>query len=369
MIEWHDTLMTRHSGCLGAALVAVVVSAAVAPTAFAEGDGSSKLSFHGSLTQAYARTDGETVLGIPERGTSDYRTVSLQFGYALGDNDRMVVQLAHERIGESPGMAFRQDVELDWAFFEHRFSDAFEVKAGRVQIPRGIFNEIRDIGTLLPFYRPPSAFYSETVSASETVDGVVVSSHLRRDQAWSIDADLYCGGWNSLESGRTGLVRTRVENALGVHAWLQTPLEGLRVGGGVHRMTTRSQATATTQPQINAGQYNVAAEGVFGPVVLRAEHAYSHSPGIVFRANYAQGGIKVWRGVVANAEVQNAELELSSGRLLGTFGLIRDFGVGLNYEFRPTLILKLEAHHNEGSGIGTPSPKARYGMASVAVSF
>src|SRR5688572_30445570 len=157
------------TGKLGCRVVAAVVAAWIAECrpAMAADDGSSKFMFHGALTQAYGRSDGATVLGIPEDGTSDYRTVSLQFGYALGANDRMVVQLAHERIGESAAMAFRQDVEVDWAFYEHRFSDALTAKAGRVQIPRGIFNEIRDIGTLLPFYRPPSAFYSESVAASE----------------------------------------------------------------------------------------------------------------------------------------------------------------------------------------------------------
>ena len=284
--------MTQRLTVRMVAIVAAAWAAHPYPLS-AEDDGASGFTFHGALTQAYGRSDGETVLGIPERGTSDYRTVSLQFGYALGSSDRIVIQLAHERIGESPAMAFRHDVELDWAFYEHRFSDAFGVKAGRVQIPRGIFNEIRDIGTLLPFYRPPSAFYSESIGASEAVDGVVVSGHLRRNRPWSIDADLYGGGWNSLQSGRSGLERTRVENALGFHAWLQTPVKGLRVGGGAHRMTTRSEA-AGVKTQTNAAQYNVAAEGVFGPVVLRAEHARLHDPGTVYRAYYGQMGAPIW---------------------------------------------------------------------------
>jgi hypothetical protein len=346
-------------------------------------DSTSRFALHGALSQAYGRSDGVTVLGISELGTTDYRTAALQFGYDIGDNDRLVLQFAHERIGEDRVMAFRSDVELDFAFYEHRFSDAFAVRVGRVQIPRGIFNEVRDIGTLLPFYRPPTTFYSETASASETVDGIVLSTNLLRGSSWGIDSDAYFGGWNQLESGSAGaLVRTRVENAAGLHVWVQTPLSGLRVGGGVHRLTTRQKTTPTPAPgatpgpppaavtvQRNSGQWNLALEGTFGPVVVRGEYARSHSPGVVFTAYYAQVGVKIWRALSVNAQVEDGGLDLTEGRLIGKFGLRHDIALGLNYAFRPNLVVKIEGHDSEGAGVGFPAPKAKYGIASLAVSF
>ena len=51
---------------------------------------------------------------------------------------------------ESPFQVFQPDVALDWLFYEHRFADG-AVKVGRVKIPFGIYNEVRDVGTLLAY--------------------------------------------------------------------------------------------------------------------------------------------------------------------------------------------------------------------------
>jgi hypothetical protein len=73
----------------------------------------SKLTVHGFLSQAYGRADGETAFGIPNTGTTDYRTAALQFGYGLTDKDRLVIQLGHQRIGVADEGAFLPDVSLE----------------------------------------------------------------------------------------------------------------------------------------------------------------------------------------------------------------------------------------------------------------
>jgi hypothetical protein len=141
-----------------------IISASWADQASGESAGSgilSKLFVHGYLTQAYARTNEHQLIGINDEGTTDYRMAALQFRYAITTNDNFVIQFSHERIGDSPVMQFKNDVELDWVFYEHRFNDATSVKVGKVQIPMGIYNEIRDVGTILPFYRPIFSFYFE----------------------------------------------------------------------------------------------------------------------------------------------------------------------------------------------------------------
>src|SRR5205085_12405810 len=111
------------------------------------------------------------------------------------------------------------------------------LKVGKVQIPLGIYNEVRDVGTVLPFYRPSFNFYGEGAFTSETVDGIVVSHNFFNDSAWSVDADAYFGGWDLIETDFASNVssRARVENTVGTQIWLNTPINGLRLGTGGSR--------------------------------------------------------------------------------------------------------------------------------------
>ncbi len=87
----------------------------------------SKLEVHGFLTQAFATanfgkggflnpTVDDQVLGIPEDGTYDYRTLAIQFRYAISPKDTMVIQFSSRALGKSPISDIEDEIELDWAF-------------------------------------------------------------------------------------------------------------------------------------------------------------------------------------------------------------------------------------------------------------
>ena len=151
-------------------LLAMVLGASVSVSVVhAQGSGLlSKLTVHGYLTQAYADADfadgllvsphtDELNLGISEDGTFDYRTMAIQFRYEISAKDIMIIQFSSRTLGNSPIESVEDEIELDWAFYERRLGDNTSVKVGRVQIPSGIFNAVRDVGTILPFL--PSGFY------------------------------------------------------------------------------------------------------------------------------------------------------------------------------------------------------------------
>src|SRR6185295_799141 len=52
----------------------------------------SKITIHGFLSQAYARTDGSQILGIPKQGTADYRTAALQVRADITPSDTFAIQ-------------------------------------------------------------------------------------------------------------------------------------------------------------------------------------------------------------------------------------------------------------------------------------
>ena len=233
--------------CVLAVLVGGFGFMTVAAEAATVGGDNSKIQIHGFLSQAYAKSDGEQFLGITEDGTANYRNLALQLRFELAERQALVFQLGHESRGESPRDAFRDDVEVDWAFYEAHF-DHFSVRVGRFPLPLGIYSELRDAGHLLPFYGPPTTIYGETSFASDSIDGASVTFNLFPDSAWNLDADMFAGESTFSEKSRTGAFKlAKTRDDWGVRLWLNTPVEGLRLGYNHHSFEVPSSVVLRNQ--------------------------------------------------------------------------------------------------------------------------
>lgn len=334
------------------------------------------LAVHGYLSQAYAAAWNHQFLGIPPGGTSDYRTTALQFRYAVTSKDSLVVQLSHERLGRSPARNGRGDVELDWAFYERRFGSSFALKAGKVQIPFGVYNEIRDVGTLLPFYRPSDDFYGETSFTNETVNGVVLSKTFRAGLPWSVDADVYYGEWDYLQQDLA--TRARVKNAVGGEAWLQTPVDGLRVGVGGWRGSISGILYVPPDFKESRNIWHASLDGDFKRVRLTGEYSRARFKLGGHEGYTAYAGVKVVERLRVSLETSGQHLELrASPQRRVNRNLSRDHAVGLAFSFRPDLVAKLEHHWNKGLGAedvaqnpySSPALKMNYVIVSLSASF
>lgn len=327
-----------------------------------------KLQIHGFLTQAYAEASfgeggfqspvpDEIILGIPEEGTTDYRNLAIQFRYEITPKDIAVLQLSHRRLGNSPLTEVESDVELDWAFYERRLADHTYLKFGRIQIPLGIFNEIRDVGTLLPFFRPTFTFYREGSFSSETVDGIMFGHGFWKDKNWNFDFDVYYGGWDLIEvdqsTGRSDIARA--EDAVGLHFWVYTPHPGIRIGGGGQTYNVSGGFLRRPGTQTTWYDYHLSFDGVFSRFVFRTEVRRNRflatfpnlrEVKVPLDAYYAQFGYFItpkWR---VWAQFEKAEAERSSRSFANTIKLNfrRDYAVALNYLLRPNVVFKAEHH-------------------------
>ncbi|MEM1202578.1 MAG: hypothetical protein AAGN66_05060 [Acidobacteriota bacterium] len=197
----------------------------------------SKFRWFGSVSWAYGKTDGVKYRGVTEDGTGDLYNAAFQLRYAWDDRNSAVLQLASERVGTSPTNRFRNDVEVDWLFWDHAFVDGTRLRVGRVPLPIGFYNEIKDIGTALPFYRPSGNFYGEGTWTSDSVDGVVVSRDLADLSGWLIYGDAYYGEWERIENDGSSLTvgEAEIEDALGFYAWAESPSGRFRLGLGANR--------------------------------------------------------------------------------------------------------------------------------------
>ncbi|HEY0783130.1 MAG TPA: hypothetical protein VGE98_11785 [Thermoanaerobaculia bacterium] len=370
------------------ALLAAVAFAAAAAAQTSAGDSttapteaSSKLSFHAYINQAYARSDDHQIYGIPTDGTTNYASLAVQLRYQLTPDDSVAVQLGHDRLGKSTLNSVSDDVSLDWAFYQRRLTDETSVKVGRVQLPLGIYNEVQDVGTVLPLFTAPQTIYLKT-RTTEAVDGLMLSHSFGAKSPWSVDSDFYAGSWDRTEQspGTGTLARARAEDAFGTQLWLNTPLSGVRFGlaaltfeetGGLNQVKPKDHVRVAV----------LSYDGTFDRFFTRAEYLYAQQPArlapgfvsdkLVYFAYYGQVGYAITPQLKVNLQAEQAkyDLNLGSGAVLTN----RDVALGLAFFFNATTVFKLEGHHSYGTQAENERTgrfvTTNYGLASAAISF
>ena len=356
------------------------------------------LKIHGFLTQAYAFSDNYQIFGIPKGGTSDYRSLALQFHYAGTGKISFTLQLAHFRYGEHPSEVYRDPVEIDWAFMQYRISDNMYLRFGKVLMPVGIYNEVRDVGVVLPFYRPPYTPYSEGQYCSETFNGALFYYAANLGSLGTFSIDLFGGGWNWLEwyqiqnpiDGSLSVItgRPNLNNGVGLQVWFSPPAEGLRLGYSFSQADIAGGLAYGSEqnlfgvgPQVQAA-HALSFDGDFERWILKGE--YARMAYRVFRMNaygyYLQGGYAVlpdsWL-FLQYQEMKYSDLpNPATGDLVSTY-FLKDFASGLKWQANANLALKAELHWSyskEAQGIyvdlfDDELPFTRYFILSLSNSF
>jgi hypothetical protein len=349
-----------------------------------------RLSVHGFMTQAYASSSDIDIYGIRTDGTTDYRAAALQFRYSISQTDALVFQFSHRRLGTSAIQAQEPDVALDWAFFQTRWAGN-NIRLGKVPMPRGLFNEVRDVGTLFPFFRASKAFYSEGV---ETVDGAVVSRTMDLgDTGFSIDGAVYAGEFDVTVEVVTAsgfeVLNDKLYKAFGAHGQLNTPVAGLR--GTVDYVRSEYDSGAvfdlwTVGADLSRDRFF--ARGEYEAVMSEAVRNDQIVEDTEYKAWYVQGGFGITPKLWAN--VQYEYNEISSLNALPSppfpspaisFDNIKDMAFGLSYRFSPFFVVKGEYHTFEGyqveggfpidpmTGQSLPPKETDYFILSVATAF
>ncbi len=371
-----------------------------------------KLSVHGYLTQAWATANfldvpvvpvggvglggqrpGEPIspsprreevsLGIPEDGTTNYRFLALQFRYDVSENDSVVIQFSSRALGFSPLQDYEDEIELDWAFYSRRIGDNTSLKIGRILIPMGIYNEIRDVGTLLPFYRPAFVFYRERAFTSETLDGLSIYHAFFADSDWKIDVTGFAGEWESINvpiyDPMSSVIR-RNEDGFGVQVWLNSPIPGLRFGAGVISFEDTREA-------FRRDISHASLDGSFDRFTFQVEWNRDDGINVEVDTYYVLTGVKITERLKIWAQLERGVVELALPFLLfpAEMTFREDIGISLNFSFSPSLVLKAEHHRvEEEDVVGFPDfsagsfklrpevllvPDGSYTILALSVSF
>ena len=370
-------------------LTILAVSLGAVPTAVrAQRD--NNLTVHGYLTQGFAKATDAPLFGISEAGTTDYRAMALQFRYATSSTTALVFQFSHRRLGTSLIQEREPDVGLDWSFIQARW-EGVSIRVGKVPMPRGFFNQIRDVGTLFPFFRASKAFYSEGV---ETLDGASVARAFDLgDSGFSLDASVYAGEFDILIeiAAENGLevLDNAITRALGAKVQLRTPLRGLRFSADYIAQGQNVQDDTDLRLWTVSGDYSQNRYFVRGEYeVAYFKDRSTGDRSQEYTAWYGQGGVGITEKLWLNAQYEFNNITLfdflPSPPLPSPdadFDNIKDLAFGLSYEFTPLLVLKGEYHFFEGYQLDVPTPplnpagealppgETRYFIISLSAAF
>lgn len=359
-------------------LFSLLIALAAAPAAAADIDlgGGSKLAIHGFLSQAYANSSGGVYMGIPGDGTTDYRNAALQFRYEYSPKDAFVIQFSSQQLGTSPMQPSLGDVMLNWIFYERQLFQGTSIKVGRFAVPLGIYNEVLHVGTVIPFYRPSFAFYGDGSWTSETVDGVGLYHMIPFGESWSLEADLYAGGWTYYQQYGPDVTAIRANNVVGAQLWLYTPIEGVRAGLGGYRATASNlpppHAPGDKETDLN---WYVSFDGRFDRFLFQAEYRWwKFGEDWTYTTYYGLAGVKLTKSLMINVQAEIADMDIPN--FIDGIQMTRDYALGVRYAFRQNLIAKAEAHLQEGQMGDSPVPdytadpvESNYYIVSLAVSF
>ena len=371
----------------------VAVAALVAVAAAAAQAQEDRIRIFGSLNAGIGKADNYPVQGVDRKLTTDYRILSLQFRFTINDEDQFVTQLVSRKVGNSVINQAYSSIYPVWAFYQHRFANGAVAKIGRTPLPRGIYNEVRYIGTLLPFYRVGESVYAETL---ENLDGATLSRSWN-GKAWGFEATGFVGGFdiNALlpqNDGSVSLVHARFEQGTGAQFWLRTPIPGVRVGEFVARM--EDQSKSDNAPYVTVVH---SFDGSWDRVFAKAEMTeFRHKLNTEREQNFYQGwyalaGIKATEKFTISAGTENvtrrldfpAPISPATVDLKATKELIG----GVSYAASSNVVFKIEGHKREGylwdvgvpivkpptappfSMTVLPPAKGNFAIASVAITF
>lgn len=361
------------------AFAATAVSVALSSSAMAQSS-AEQLTFYGFLNQGFGVSGAVPILGLNKDASTDYRVAAIQARFAISPVDNFVVQAVTRSLGTSPQGVAPGTVALDWAFYHHRF-DLASIRLGRIPAPFGFLAETREVGTLLPFYRAPANYYLESF---RSIDGVMATNELSI-AGGTLETSIFGGGTNGSivtwlpPNYPVPFVNTKIrfERLLGAQMVYTTPIEGVRLLGGLTTLRTLDTARVQLVPATKIALLNAGIDARFDRVFARGETRRIKSGSNTRQYSYyAQAGVQPIKNLWVNAQGDFGEDEAYIAAAKSYMGRVSsaDRALSVSYQFAPNLVGKVEQHWAKGGIDGfvapnSPLPYAHYSIASFAVSF
>lgn len=337
---------------------------------------------HGFVSQGFLVTTDNNYLARSSKGSFEFTEVGLNVTKPLTDKLRVGVQLFARDLGPIGNYS----AKFDWFYLDYRFADWLGVRAGRVKLPFGLYNEINDADSARTFVLLPQSTYpvtSRDFLLAQT--GVEVYGRAAIPRAGALEYRIY-GGTVFLENtpqpgSPYEVTDIHVPYLVGGRVMWEAPLDGLRAGGSLQwlrlDMDFRADSDLWMPLQMQgllpadfdgAGKARIPAtlwvaslEYAAHDLLLAAEYGRWHvdlessvpalipAQDVVSERMYAMAAYRVsgWFQPGAYYSLLYADVDARKGRDAYT----RDLAATLRFDLNNYWLLKLEGHYLVGTAV------------------
>jgi hypothetical protein len=195
------------------------------------------IEIHGFLSQGYLQTDRGQYMGKTEEGTFKFNEVGINFATDISDDIHLGIQFINRKIGDYG----ENQTKIDWSYADYRWRDYLGFRFGKIKMPFGLYNEIRDIDMLRTSILLPSSIYSETWrNTLASIEGFGIYGNIYANQFGNINYQALTGQLDVPDDGgvaryieRTGISDiNRLESRKSYMASIlwDLPIEGISIG-------------------------------------------------------------------------------------------------------------------------------------------
>lgn len=274
--DWTRALRVMGICAFGTALLSSEVEAAQLGS---EGSVAS-VEVHGFVSQGFIFTLRNDYLATDSTsGSFDFSEVGINFTKELTENLQLGLQLFAQNLGDSGNYT----PEADWFYIAYRWQDWLGLRAGRLKIPYGLYNEIQDVDSArVPVMLPGSVYPVQSREILFAHTGAELYGFLRMPSLGALEYRVF-GGSIFLDAdsltppGAPLELDFHVPYVVGGRLLWETPLDGLRVGASVEAVRLETTVFVPTIPTfLITGQswlWVASAEYLVSDLSLSAEYS------------------------------------------------------------------------------------------------
>jgi hypothetical protein len=183
-----------HRAVVGGPVLAALLWAAPAEAQFDD------LFISGFVSQGYFNTSGnEYLVDKSEKGTAEFNEAALVFYSHPTDRVRIGAQLLARDFGNIGNSV----VVLDWAFGDYQWKDELGFRVGKVRLPWGLYNQIRDVDVARDqIFLPQSVYNEEFRDFLLAYEGAGAYGRVDFEDAGELSYELWGGTFNVPDATR-----------------------------------------------------------------------------------------------------------------------------------------------------------------------
>jgi hypothetical protein len=200
----------------------------------------SGIEIHGFISQGYLLTDHNNYMANTEKGTFQFNEMGVNFSTEAADQLHLAMQIFARDLGD----VGNNKVVLGYAYGDYRWKNWLGIRAGKIKLDYGLYNETREMDMLRTGVMLPQSVYSEMWRDSfSNINGIGVYGYAPGGMMGKFSYNFQIGAMEfDKDSGFAKSFSPRMNESLQLtsmdadYAWFgtlqwHTPVPGLKLKG------------------------------------------------------------------------------------------------------------------------------------------